>query len=141
VLFLTIVELTHSLTQSHSSVNLKLYDIISKSIDDIREAQSQAASVPHGPKEIRATPEDIELGVSYFTQNRDQIRSDLLTYGSIWFRGFPLMETVAGYRSMHEALGLEPCLDPLHSSGLRKFASERDALYEEVCIYIYVYIV
>jgi hypothetical protein len=23
-------------------------------------------------------------------------------------------------------------LDPLHSSGLRKFASERDALYEEV---------
>jgi len=33
---------------------------------------------------------------------------------------------------MHEALGLDPCLDPLHSSGLRKFASERDALYEEV---------
>merc|ERR1719356_1235245 len=33
---------------------------------------------------------------------------------------------------MHESLGLDPCLDPLHSSGLRKFASERDALYEEV---------
>jgi hypothetical protein len=33
---------------------------------------------------------------------------------------------------MHEAMGLSPCLDPLHSSGLRKFASERDALYEEV---------
>ena len=27
---------------------------------------------------------------------------------------------------------MEPCLDPLHSSGLRKFTSERDALYEEV---------
>ena len=33
---------------------------------------------------------------------------------------------------MYEELGLTPCLDPLHSSGLRKFASERDALYEEV---------
>lgn len=42
------------------------------------------------------------------------------------------MKSVAGFREMHEALGLEPCLDPLHSSGLRKFASERDALYEEV---------
>jgi hypothetical protein len=42
------------------------------------------------------------------------------------------MTTVKGNRDMHEALGLQPCLDPLHSSGLRKFASERDALYEEV---------
>jgi hypothetical protein len=33
---------------------------------------------------------------------------------------------------MYEALGFDPCLDPLHSSGLRKFSSERDALYEEV---------
>ena len=42
------------------------------------------------------------------------------------------MKSVSGNREMHEALGLDPCLDPLHSSGLRKFASERDALYEEV---------
>jgi len=43
-----------------------------------------------------------------------------------------LMKGVAGNREMHEALGLDPCLDPLHSSGLRKFASEQNALYEEV---------
>lgn len=42
------------------------------------------------------------------------------------------MQSVAGHRAMYEALELDPCLDPLHSSGLRKFASERDALYEEV---------
>ena len=42
------------------------------------------------------------------------------------------MKGVAGHRTMYEELGLLPCLDPLHSSGLRKFASERDALYEEV---------
>jgi len=42
------------------------------------------------------------------------------------------MKSVKGYREMWQALGFEPCLDPLHSSGLRKFASEPDALYEEV---------
>ena len=44
------------------------------------------------------------------------------------------MKSVPGHRTMYESLGLDPCLDPLHSSGLRKFASERDALYEEVCV-------
>merc|ERR1719198_171689 len=60
------------------------------------------------------------------------IRKELLKYGAIWFRGFDLMKSVAGHREMYEALGMDPCLDPLHSSGLRKFTSERDALYEEV---------
>ena len=27
---------------------------------------------------------------------------------------------------------LDPCLDPIHTSGLRKFASQKDGLYEEV---------
>ena len=43
-----------------------------------------------------------------------------------------LLQDVAGYREFWEALGLSPCLDPIHSSGLRKFASKRDGLYEEV---------
>jgi hypothetical protein len=72
------------------------------------------------------------MGAEYFAKNREKIRKDLLEYGAIWFRGFDLMKSVAGNREMHEALSLQPCLDPLHSSGLRKFASERDALYEEV---------
>ena len=72
------------------------------------------------------------MGVEYFRKNKEQIRSDLLKYGAVWLRGFNLMQDVSGFREMHEALGLDPCLDPLHSSGLRKFASERDALYEEV---------
>merc|ERR1712238_170781 len=64
--------------------------------------------------------------------NKEMIRKELLTCGAIWFRGFDLMKSVQGYRDMHEAIELQPCLDPLHSSGLRKFSSERDALYEEV---------
>ncbi|GAX28904.1 hypothetical protein FisN_20Lh214 [Fistulifera solaris] len=99
---------------------------------DIVQAQKEAAKVPHCPLEIRASEADNRFGAAYFAQNKEQIRSNLLKHGAIWLRGFDLMKSVAGFREMHEALGLDPCLDPLHSSGLRKFASERDALYEEV---------
>jgi hypothetical protein len=101
---------------------------------DIAEAQRLAKSVPHCPLEVRASESDNAEGISYFSKNADKIKQDLLKHGAIWFRGFDLMKSVKGYREMYEALGLEPCLDPLHSSGLRKFASERDALYEEVCV-------
>ena len=84
------------------------------------------------PHQIRASASDNSKGVEFFKQNKDKIRADLLEHGAVWVRGFDLMKSVAGYREMWEALGFEPCLDPLHSSGLRKFASERDALYEEV---------
>jgi len=91
-----------------------------------------AKKAPGCPFEIRASEKDNEMGARYFSENRDRIRSKLLEHGAVWFRGFELMKSVKGNREMHEALGLDPCLDPLHSSGLRKFASERDALYEEV---------
>jgi hypothetical protein len=88
--------------------------------------------MPKCPKEIRASSEDNAMGSEYFSKNKEMIRKELLQYGAVWFRGFDLMTSVKGHREMYESLGLDPCLDPLHSSGLRKFTSERDALYEEV---------
>jgi len=99
---------------------------------DLAKAQEEARKAPKCPLEIRPSTDDLSKGLDYFSENRDQIRSDLLKHGAVWLRGFDLMKSVKGYREMYEALGLEPCLDPLHSSGLRKFSSERDALYEEV---------
>jgi hypothetical protein len=99
---------------------------------DIPSAQREAAKMPHCPLEIVASAADNAAGAAYFARQSKQIRADLLQYGAIWFRGFTLMQTVPGFRDFYEALGHDPCLDPLHSSGLRKFASERDALYEEV---------
>lgn len=99
---------------------------------DIKKAQREAARMPKAPKELRATAAMNAKGAQYFIDNKDRIRADLLKHGAVWIRGFDLMKDVKGHRSMYEALGLDPCLDPLHSSGLRKFSSERDALYEEV---------
>jgi hypothetical protein len=105
---------------------------------NVAEAQRLAKKAPGCPFEIRANPADNEMGAAYFAKNKDMIRKQLLKHGAIWFRGFDLMKSVSGNRDMHEALGLDPCLDPLHSSGLRKFASERDALYEEVSHTLYL---
>mmetsp|Transcript_24030 Transcript_24030/g.35547 ORF Transcript_24030/g.35547 Transcript_24030/m.35547 type:complete len:455 (+) Transcript_24030:168-1532(+) len=99
---------------------------------DIKAAQLEAAKMPHCPLEVRASEADNSAGTEYFVKNKEKLRAELLKYGAIWFRGFDLMKSVQGHREMYESLGLDPCLDPLHSSGLRKFASERDALYEEV---------
>lgn len=99
---------------------------------DIVQAQKEAAKAPKCPLEMRASAADNAKGAQYFAENKDKIRKDLLKHGAIWLRGFDLMKSFKGHREMYEALGLDPCLDPLHSSGLRKFASERDAIYEEV---------
>jgi len=99
---------------------------------DIVQAQKEARKMPSCPAEIRATDAMNAQGAQYFADNKDEIRNQLLKHGAVWLRGFDMMKSVSGFREMHETLGLDPCLDPLHSSGLRKFASERDALYEEV---------
>lgn len=71
-------------------------------------------------------------GSEYFSRERDAILAKLRDHGCVWLRGFDLMRDKEGFRSMYAALGLDPCLDPIHTSGLRAFASQRDAIYEEV---------
>ena len=84
------------------------------------------------PLEVFATPEANAAGVAYFAERRDEIKDLLQKHGTVWFRDFDLMKNEEGFRAFWEALDLDPCLDPLHSSGLRKFLSKRDAVYEEV---------
>jgi len=87
--------------------------------------------LPVCPIEVIATPEANAQGVAYFTERRDELKALLEKHGTVWFREFDLMKDEEGFRRMWEALDMDPCLDPLHSSGLRKFLSKKDALYEE----------
>jgi len=84
------------------------------------------------PVEVHATPEDNAMGKEYFVQRREEIQEMLTKHGTIWFRGFDLTKDPDGFREFWESLQLNPCLDPIHSSGLRKFLSKKDAIYEEV---------
>jgi len=105
--------------------------------DDIDAAEWQKKykeeDMPLCPIEIHATPEDNAKGLQYFVEKRAEFEELLLKHGTIWFRGFDLMKDPKGFRAFwEEGLAKPPCLDPIHSSGLRKFLSKRDAIYEEV---------
>merc|ERR1712087_108248 len=101
---------------------------------DVDHWQQQYANEdrPVCPVEIVATSADNAAGASYFEERAEELKAKLLTHGTIWFRGFDLMKDPEGFRLFWETLGLDPCLDPIHNSGLRKFHSKKDAVYEEV---------
>lgn len=84
------------------------------------------------PIEIVASAADNAAGAQYFVENRDELKATLAKHGTLHFKGFDLMKSVDGFRTFWESMALEPCLDPIHSSGLRKFLSKKDAVYEEV---------
>ena len=106
-------------------------DLVGDEIDKW-QAQYKSEDIPLCPVEVHATPEANAAGMDYFIERREEFAELLAKHGTIWFRGFDLTKDTEGFRSWWEALQLDPCLDPIHSSGLRKFLSKRDALYEEV---------
>lgn len=68
----------------------------------------------------------------YFAAERKKIMEELQKHGAILFRNFDSMKDSAGFRTFFEQLELNPCLDPIHTSGLRAFEQKNDAVYEAV---------
>ena len=64
--------------------------------------------------------------------NKDDLKEKLLKHGAVLIKGMETSKSGAGFRKVYEALDLDVCLDPIHTSGLRKFAIEQDGIYEEV---------
>jgi hypothetical protein len=102
--------------------------------DDLKDAQQQAkiGSLPECPLEWTADADANLAGPEYFKANSEEIMSRLQEHGCIWFRGFDLMKSQEGFRSFYDSIGLPLCLDPIHTSGLRKMLSQKDGIYEEV---------
>eukprot|EP00403_Amphidinium_massartii_P023155 CAMPEP_0178398596 /NCGR_PEP_ID=MMETSP0689_2-20121128/14854_1 /TAXON_ID=160604 /ORGANISM="Amphidinium massartii, Strain CS-259" /LENGTH=466 /DNA_ID=CAMNT_0020019363 /DNA_START=109 /DNA_END=1509 /DNA_ORIENTATION=- len=72
------------------------------------------------------------LTSEYFSAERDNIMAQLQEHGAILFRNFDNTQDAAGFREFYESLQLNPCLDPIHTSGLREMDSKKDAVYEAV---------
>jgi len=70
--------------------------------------------------------------VEYFKTRRQEIMEQLQKHGAIWLRNFEMTKDAEGFRAMYEALQLNPCLDPIHTSGLREMVGKKDAVYEAV---------
>lgn len=68
----------------------------------------------------------------YFAEQREKIMAELQEHGAILFRNFSSTTDASGFRAFYEALQLNPCLDPIHTSGLREMIGKKDAVYEAV---------
>ena len=102
-------------------------------IDLGAELAAGVEGLPTCPLEWNAEG-DKAAGAEYFAERSAEIQERLREHGCVWFRGFDLMKDTKGFRSFYEALGdwAEPCLDPIHTSGLRAFADAPNGVYMEV---------
>ena len=69
---------------------------------------------------------------AYIASRRDELLEQLTAGGAIWFRGFEMMKEKEGFVRFYEALGLNPCQDPLASVGARAVVDKKGAMYEAV---------
>jgi len=69
---------------------------------------------------------------AYFVAEREKIMEQLQQHGAILFKNFETMKDAEGFRAFYDALQLNPCLDPIHTSGLRDMIGKKDAVYEAV---------
>jgi len=103
---------------------------------DVLAAQKkvQEMDLPAYPLEVPrpGSMEDLDAQEAYFRENKDQILADLQKHGAIVVRGFDLCKTPEGFERMWKALGMEACLDPLHSVAGRPVVSGKSAVYEAV---------
>jgi Taurine catabolism dioxygenase TauD, TfdA family len=106
---------------------------------DIVAVQKAAQRVPlaeFGP-EISAVAlglDTVESQLEYFQQNQRQILTQMQDHACLVFRDFELMKTPAGFTEFYSALGLQSCLDPLHSVSARPTVNgdKNSPVYEAV---------
>lgn len=71
------------------------------------------------PNKVKLSGATVEEELAYFKENAEEIRNNMVTSGAVHFKGFELMKSQEGFQSFYEAVGMNPCLDPLHSVSAR----------------------
>eukprot|EP00288_Rhodomonas_lens_P001933 CAMPEP_0177718634 /NCGR_PEP_ID=MMETSP0484_2-20121128/15680_1 /TAXON_ID=354590 /ORGANISM="Rhodomonas lens, Strain RHODO" /LENGTH=425 /DNA_ID=CAMNT_0019230809 /DNA_START=64 /DNA_END=1341 /DNA_ORIENTATION=- len=102
---------------------------------NVRDAQASLKNeeLPAYPLELsNPSAADLDAQEKYFADNKEQILADLQKHGAIVMRNFDLMKEPQGFERMWKALGMEACLDPLHSVAGRPVVSGKNAVYEAV---------
>mmetsp|Transcript_26323 Transcript_26323/g.61742 ORF Transcript_26323/g.61742 Transcript_26323/m.61742 type:complete len:426 (-) Transcript_26323:303-1580(-) len=105
--------------------------------DDVVGERDGGGELLECPLEISATDyfgpsEGPNKDAASITAKKDEIMAKLQEHGCVWFKDMELTKSPEGFRSFYDALGLDLCLDPIHTSGLRKMISKKDGIYEEV---------
>merc|ERR1712238_530999 len=77
---------------------------------------------------------DEDLQLEYFRSNAMEIKRKMTENGAVVFRDFELTKKQDGFVKFYEAVGMNVCLDPLHSVSARPTAdgTKGSAVYEAV---------
>jgi len=91
------------------------------SIPDILAAQRATRAAPeqpflHGLEPPSSNPDD---QLRWLADHRDEVNAKLASHGAVNLRGWDLVKTPEGFQAAYEALGLEPCRDPLDAVSAR----------------------
>lgn len=111
----------------------KFSDILKAQADARAKEPTEYPKVVQKSDVLPADADD-DAQLAWFLANGKQIKDDMETYGAVVFRGFSLMKTQKGFEAYYEAIGMKPCLDPLHSVSARPTAdgNKNSAVYEAV---------
>ena len=108
-----------------------------QSISDISSAQASSRARTYDfPKTVHKKDvvgsEQSEL--DYFKANAESIKDGMEMNGAVVFRGFDMMKSQEGFVEFYSAIGMNPCLDPLHSVSARPTINgdKKSAVYEAV---------
>jgi len=92
----------------------------------VLDLQKSSKAAKKGDFPVLVTPDSLKLDsasateqLNYFKENAEYYREQMVQNGAVHFKGFELMKSQEGFQSFYEALGMNPCLDPLHSVSAR----------------------
>ena len=109
-------------------------------IPDIRQLQEQMRKqdLPEFAPEVSAQnlglEGNVEAQLQYFQDHGMELKEQMERHGAVVFRNFELMKTQEGFQQFYQAVGMKPCLDPLHSVSARPTVdgSKNSPVYEAV---------
>jgi hypothetical protein len=109
-------------------------------ITDIRKVQQEMKKtpLPEFAPELSAKSlniyGDAAAQLHYFREHGMEIKEKMTHHGAVVFRDFELMKTQDGFQQFYEAIGMLPCLDPLHSVSARPTVNgdKNSPVYEAV---------
>jgi len=110
-------------------------------IEDILETQAKFRQLKPAPFPASINCADLSIDstdtasqLAYVKNHAMGIKQKMVDSGAVVFRGFDLMKTQEGFQQFYNALGMKPCLDPLHSVSARPTVDgkKNSAVYEAV---------
>jgi len=101
-------------------------------VEEISQAQKNAAAFEKHSTRMESINKKLVVKVNtlqenlvkteqlqYFADNAMELKNKMQRHGAVIFRNFDLMKEQDGFQQMYGALGMNVCLDPLHSVSAR----------------------